>query len=181
MLIVMGGLPKAGKTTFVRLLRDRMPDLVVFGPDEMLPKNLESLSEEEQKELRIAAWQKCHERALSFCTKKRNRLQIAVYDTTGSNLSSLEELERMCSIYDHDLLYVFVHDLKERCRQRGVEGSLLDVYFEKLKSVLGHFRPSLTIIKNRGSLSELIGGVDVVEKTCRAKLSSKTPMTSGLP
>ncbi len=167
MLIAMGGLPKSGKTAIANKLADEF-GATLFGTDHLLPENINELSEEEQKDIRLFAWQECHDEAVKFCSNKKNADKIAIYDTGGSSIRVLEEFERLCSIYDHEMLYVYVHDVKDRCARRGADRKLLDDYFEKFKTTLRRFKDRLMIIKNEGEISDL----SIPRELCQ-KLSSK--------
>ena len=176
MLILMGGLPKSGKTVFAKALAFRLGASLI-SPDVVLPPGLEQFSEEKQKELRIAAWKACQESTLEFCSKPKNVPKVAIFDTTGKNLRALEELERMCSIRGHDLFFVYVHDTRERCGERGVGESLLNEYFEVMKAPLQHFKNRLVVVKNEGSVEDLIDKAPMVEELCRSASNLKIPMT----
>jgi predicted kinase len=173
MLIVMGGLPKSGKTIIANHIANKF-GATLFGVDHLLPENIDQFPEDEQKEIRLYAWKQCHSSTIKFCSNKKKSREIAIYDTAGSSVMILEEIKRLCSIYDHGMVYVYVHDTMERCHKRGVDKKLLNDYFEKFMVVLKRFRDCVEIIKNSGTPDHFVSSG---EELCQ-RLSSKIQMIS---
>ncbi|MDP1712569.1 MAG: AAA family ATPase [Candidatus Nanopelagicaceae bacterium] len=166
MLIVMAGLPKSGKTTFA----SRLKNVTLYSPDLSLP-DLSDADEEKRKQYRIAAWD-ISLRATSIFIRKKSDEEIVVFDTTGSNISTIENLFDLCVAHDHRFLYFFIHDSMERCTDRFVslEGKtkeeterLMNDYRRKLLNCITKFKSRMKIIKNDGSKEELEKQADVFQ------------------
>ena len=147
MLILMGGLPKAGKTTVVDLIRPHVD--VVVSPG----YGVDAKSEELRRQQCLAAWRKGVSKVTTFCAKNNDR--ILLFDSTGSNIRQLTQWKIMCGCHNIDILYVMVHALKQQCVDRGSETSLVTSYVSRLQQCIPLFRKNLIVIKNIGSLEDL--------------------------
>ena len=147
MLILMGGLPKAGKTTVVDLIRPHVD--VVVSPG----YGVDAESEELRKQQYLAAWRKGVSKVTTFCAKNGGR--ILLFDSTGSNVRQLMQWKVSCDSHGVEILYVLVHALKQQCIDRGAEMSLLLSYVVRLQQCVPLFKNNLVVIKNIGSLEDL--------------------------
>ena len=143
----MGGLPKAGKTTFVHML-DSVADRIVSPGEQVV-----ATSEQERKEQYLAAWAKCVEQVTRFCSKRIP--QTMIFDSTGSNLNYLRRWNDLCDIHDIKILYILVHALRDQCVTRGAELGILAKYVPRLQQCCPLFKGRMKIIKNLGTIDEL--------------------------
>jgi len=159
MLVAMAGLPKSGKTTFA----SRLKNVTLYSPDFSLPPDLSEADEEEKKkQYRIAAWT-VNLQATSTFIRKRGDEEVVVFDTTGSNASTMENLFDLCTAHDHRFLYLFIHDTMEHCigrfamvgKTKEETRQMMNDYRSKLLYCIAKFKSRMKIMKNDGSKEEL--------------------------
>ena len=131
MLICMAGPPQSGKTTFVKELCKQLPDrnIKIVDPSEYLPPEFYTLSEQFQKDYRVAAWNVCLEYVRELMVEPPST--IIIYDTCASKFLPIQPVLTDAMVNKHKIVYVFVNASKSECRQRAGENWCGDDVFDK--------------------------------------------------
>lgn len=158
MLIIMGGPPFVGKSTFLNFLKDCVS---VIDPKEFLVPEHEKLNSEEKLNAQISAWE-CAMELLDEKVKSSKNGDIIVFDTAASSADPILERIKIARKYGHRVMYVFVMAELSKCKERAGDRWIGDDVMSRYKD---KFINSIPIIKrasdefrkidNNGDLFEL--------------------------
>lgn len=162
----MAGMPFSGKTEFVKkFLGITAHKTVVIDPKEYLPDDIDSLSDEEQKKWRIAAWEVCIKYASNSMHEPNDT--VIILDTAAASELALIEVFTLAKLKGHYIVYIFMASKVSECRQRagdlwiGQEAAIN--YVDKFKTSVPGLRKlsneSITI-QNNG-----LEGLEEIAKT----------------
>lgn len=138
MLLVLMGYPKSGKTTFAKSLAALVPELTIIHPiaEDYLPKNIDSLSEDKRKELKISAWKSITDE-VSTAIKNNSNDVLIIYDTCGANSDVLCELWELSMLNDHVIISAYISAPMFVCRKRSnINKDIIRSYADRFKAIL---------------------------------------------
>jgi len=148
MLIVLGGLPKSGKTSIVTHLKH---DVVHINAELLLPQNIDRQIESIQKKLKITAWEQC----LTQLSEALERGGVIIYDTCAANLNPIRPLILKAGIKGHQTLYVYVDRDPMRCSAH-INKHVIESYKAKFIITLPEAQKAfnyLRIVKNNTDIN----------------------------
>ena len=121
-LIMMSGYPFSGKTTFVKLLIEKLEGVSVTHidlKDWYLPE-YDELSEEDKKSNGIAAWEMSLD-VLDDAIKNKKEEHVIIYDTAAASLEPMLTRFKDAKWYSHKhfVFYVFLATTPEECEARA--------------------------------------------------------------
>jgi predicted kinase len=136
MVIFMAGMPFAGKSYVVDKLVDNLPDeVLVITPKDYRPEEYDSMTEEQKKEINIAAWE-CTLELLKAKLKESNNNEIIIYDTSCASYLTMYDYFQTAHDCGHKVIYAFVKTSIEKCKERSkntMSNEIMDKYKEKFK------------------------------------------------
>ncbi|MBD3407204.1 MAG: hypothetical protein GF411_13880 [Candidatus Lokiarchaeota archaeon] len=148
MLIIMGGLPKSGKTSILKGVKH---DIVHINPEALLSKNIDNQPEDVKQALNIAAWEQC-------LTSIGDNLDhnIIIFDTCGSSLNPLRTQILKAKMHGHKIVYLYVDRKFELCANH-IDSKILKSYKQKFINTLPQARDAadyFRVITNNGEVQE---------------------------
>ena len=155
-LIIMCGLPSAGKSTVVDLFKTQGD--VLLRPEDWAPQNLHTLGEEAEKEYRIQCWKMAIEKAADAVSEFGFDRRI-ILDCVNAKFFSLASIIGKAKTNKHRVVLVFVTARVAICEERsGLSHDIFDGYVDNLKDSIPRYKQAcddVIVIKNDGSKNDL--------------------------
>jgi len=165
MLIIMGGLPKSGKTAVVR---EASIGGIHITADNYLPPNLDNQPDEIKSKIQISAWEQCMDKLTESIPLKD---EIIILDTCGANPNSFRASVTQAGIHGHKVHYVYVDRDFDKCTEH-IDAEIVKSYSQKFG-------------KNLKSIKELVDKLHVIpnngDVSTAAKLFRKATKTTAKP
>lgn len=120
MIIFTAGYPYSGKSELVREIVARLPKMktVLVDPVSLRVPEYDSLSQEDQASVRIAAWQVAMDTVFKAISSEPDSTLI-IFDTCGAKSSVMEPLVAHAKLRNHTTFYVFVRATLQECSKRA--------------------------------------------------------------
>ena len=160
MFIITAGLPKAGKSRAIDMLRGRNnTKWHVIRPSDWIPDNLANLDQDIQRSFTVECWsvaiEKCRE-AISEIPPR----EIIVLDGCNSKINTVLALIGDARAAMHHVVLFFVQAQINLCLQRDAKltTSLLTDYAERYKVCLPKYKKLcdlFLVVRNNGTLEQL--------------------------
>lgn len=140
MIVIMAGLPLSGKSTLVEKYIGQLDlfdtvNTCVIDPTDYYPDDIDNLDGQEQKDIKIAAWECAFDELKDIAKSNDNKLVI-IYDTCGSNEWQVMDIIRNGSKLGHHILYAYVHESTKVCMERSnLDKSIFRKYIERFSEL----------------------------------------------
>lgn len=140
----MSGLPFSGKSYVVDLFVNNISlDVIIISPKDFIDKSLHNeLSEDEQTEVSIAAWEASLDLLWSLIESKDNN-QIIIYDTACTSYKRMFPYFDKAKTCGHMILFAFINANLSICEQRAgnkwLPGEVVKAYVTKITNNLPKF------------------------------------------
>ena len=115
-ILIVGGLPGAGKSTSVNMMKKESNNMVVIDPDIIKPKLMENFDEENSKHV-LAAHEESSWLAKRLFAEARQRNVNIVYDGMFSNTEKFRKIMNDALEDDYKTSLIFVHGGAESWRR----------------------------------------------------------------
>ena len=148
MLIIMGGLPKSGKTS---VIEEADVGGIHITADNFLPQNLDSQPDEVKSKIQIAAWGQCMDKLTESIPIKD---ELIILDTCGANPNSFGASVVQAGIHKHEVHYVYVDRDSDKCAEH-IEANIVKSYAKKFGNNLkkiSELVDKLHVVPNNGDL-----------------------------
>lgn len=170
MLVIMCGLPAAGKSTFVDLLRPQLGECHVIRPSDWYPPDLEEMLGDDRAAYQIACWEHALDKATALLPSTTPQVPI-ILDTCGSSPDALRALIGVARLHKHSVCAIVVGGLPSTCAARMNNRELIQKYASKLPSAVRFYKQTLDQmhVVREGSLaqwSDAAARIAVKLKTC---------------
>ena len=155
MLVIMSGLPRAGKSTIARKFAEI--GFTVLNPEEYYPDNIQ-FDESSKAKFAIAAWEVCHQTAMNMVEDSTGNI---IFDTSASNANPILPLINKAKECGHQIITLFVVSSEIEAQKRpGWPGhSIFINYLDKFKISANEIKDvsdKYIIIKNNENLDKFL-------------------------
>ncbi len=156
MLVVMCGLPGAGKSEFVKLMEEIDPDINIICPQDWLPEDFDSMPKDAQTSIHIGSW----EAALNITQNelaKRDSSDPILLDTCGASPSSMNGVWAAADLNGHEVYIIWVATPTKICGKQAECGlEIVQKYPNKIKQALNFYRDAefKVLVVKYGSIEE---------------------------
>ena len=163
MLVILCGLPSAGKSTVVDLFKTQGD--VLLRPEDWAPQNLHTLGEEAEKEYRIQCWKMAIEKAADAVSEFGLDRRI-ILDCVNAKFFLLASIIGKAKTNKHRVVLVFVTARVARCEERsGLSHDVFDAYVDNLKDSIPRYKQAcddIIVINNDLTKDELASALKQV-------------------
>lgn len=131
----MAGFPFSGKSYILTQVLAKLPEqleCLIIDPKQYCYDNYETLPEEEQREMRLAAWQASNKMVQEHLEKMAD-IEMLVYDTSCASYLDMQPLFVCAKKHGHHIIYLYIQTDLEVCAKRAKDHWLSESAIEKYR------------------------------------------------
>lgn len=119
MIIFLAGYPFSGKSSFAHKLIEALPGrkIIHIDPKKLLPNEYDSLSQEDQRNAMISAWEVANETLTNSMSEPDDT--IIIFDTCASKITNMLQHFINARANKHAIVCCFVAATLDECKQRA--------------------------------------------------------------